>query len=143
VRISIHTKFRLSYSHHGTLRMLLKQFAKVQLNKSIQLTILRPYAQIAHTRPLIVHRYDEYVYLLCILCLIVRPPRSIVAETRSLLETGRRRCLKMRKPYGSKKRIPGLLMFPDKDPVYLSLNPAQIKTFLTYDHFLGKRYMLV
>jgi hypothetical protein len=49
----------------------------------------------------------------------------------------------MRRPYGSKKRIPGLLMFPNKDPIYLSLNPAQIKTFLTYDHFLGKRYMLV
>lgn len=92
--------------------------------------ISRSYAQIAHNRPLVVPRYDE-------------PPRELSAFTRSLAETGRRKCIKMRKPYGSKKRIPGMLLMGKNDPIYLSLNPAAIKTFLTYDHFLGKRYMLV
>lgn len=90
----------------------------------------RSYAQIAHNRPLVVPRYDE-------------APRELSAVTRSLEETGRRKCIKMRQPYGSKKRIPGLLLMGKNDPIYLALNPAAIKTFLTYDHFLGKRYMLV
>jgi len=89
----------------------------------------KQYAQIAYNRPIVVPRYDE-------------PPRPINAETRSILESGTLRCRKMRLPYGSKKRIPGVLMMGNKDPIYLKLNPAQIKTFLVYDHFLGKRYSL-
>jgi len=41
-----------------------------------------------------------------------------------------------------KKRIPGVILMGDQDPMYIMLNPAPIKSILIHDHFLGKRYTL-
>jgi len=89
----------------------------------------RTYAQLCHRRPIVVQRYKE-------------EPRDLVAETRPLTESGKSYWKEMRKLPGASKRIPGLLMLANKDPIYLKMNPSRIKTFLTYDNFLGKRYNL-